>query len=237
MSILSNNTATMEEILELIETLPEGGGATSFEYVNENTTEVPAYAFFDLPLITSAVFTKVTTIGERAFAGCRNMITADFPLATTAGLAAFTVCPALKYLNVPLLTSIPGMFLTGSEFYLGGVFPNVTSIGNQAFQLCKGIVKLDFPIVTSIGSNAFANCKSLTALILRSPTMCTAARNTILSGTPIRSGDGYIYVPAALVDTYKADSVWKGYYANKFRALEDYTVDGTTTGELDETKI
>ena len=26
-------------------------------------------------------------------------------------------------------------------------------------------------------------------------------------------------------------------YAAQFRALEDYTVDGTTTGELDETKI
>ena len=26
-------------------------------------------------------------------------------------------------------------------------------------------------------------------------------------------------------------------YANQFRALESYTVDGTTTGELDPTKV
>lgn len=39
-----------------------------------------------------------------------------------------------------------------------------------------------------------------------------------------------------LVDTYKADTNWST-YAAQFRALEDYTVDGTITGELDESKI
>lgn len=45
-----------------------------------------------------------------------------------------------------------------------------------------------------------------------------------------------IYVPAALIDSYKAATNWSA-YANQFRALEDYTVDGTITGELDESKI
>lgn len=50
------------------------------------------------------------------------------------------------------------------------------------------------------------------------------------------SGTGYIYVPAASVDVYKNVGGWKA-YAAQFRALEDYTVDGTITGELDESKI
>lgn len=50
------------------------------------------------------------------------------------------------------------------------------------------------------------------------------------------SGTGYIYVPRALVDTYKAATNWST-IADQFRALEDYTVDGTITGELDESKI
>lgn len=41
---------------------------------------------------------------------------------------------------------------------------------------------------------------------------------------------------AALVDSYKAATNWST-YADQIRALEDYTVDGTTTGALDETKI
>ena len=53
---------------------------------------------------------------------------------------------------------------------------------------------------------------------------------------PIASGAGYIYVPAALVDSYKVATNWST-YAAQFRALEDYTVDGTTMGELDPNKI
>ena len=66
--------------------------------------------------------------------------------------------------------------------------------------------------------------------------MATLSNTNAFSSTPIASGTGYIYVPRALVDSYKAASKWST-YANQFRALEDYTVDGTTTGALDETKI
>jgi hypothetical protein len=54
--------------------------------------------------------------------------------------------------------------------------------------------------------------------------------------TRIEKGTGYIYVPADLVDSYKAATNWST-FAAQFRALEDYTVDGTITGELDITKI
>jgi hypothetical protein len=44
----------------------------------------------------------------------------------------------------------------------------------------------------------------------------------------------YIYVPSNLVSNYS--NQWKDTGA-QFRALEDYTVDGTITGELDPAKI
>lgn len=94
----------------------------------------------------------------------------------------------------------------------------------------------DFQAATSIGISAFHGCSALTALILRSATMCELSSTDAFSSTPIASGTGYIYVPAALVDSYKEATNWKT-YASQFRALEDYTVDGTTTGALDETKI
>ena len=43
--------------------------------------------------------------------------------------------------------------------------------------------------------------------------------STALAGTPLISGDGFIYVPAALIESYEADSNWSGCV---FRALEDY---------------
>ena len=80
------------------------------------------------------------------------------------------------------------------------------------------------------------NNRALIALILRSETMATLAGTNALSSTPIASGTGYIYVPSALIEDYKVATNWST-YADQFRALEDYTVDGTITGELDESKI
>ena len=115
-------------------------------------------------------------------------------------------------------------------------FPAVTDIKNYAFQDCTSLTSADFTAITYIGVSAFFGC-SLASLILRSTTrVCTLSSKYSFSGTPIDSGTGYIYVPAALIDRYKTATNWTT-YANQFRALESYTVDGTTTGELDPTKV
>ena len=114
---------------------------------------------------------------------------------------------------------------------------HITSIGTLAFHSCSNLTTVDFPLVTSIGSNAFYNCSKLATLILRdTEEVCTLNGTNAFNSTKIASGTGYIYVPAALIDSYKAASNWST-YAAQFRALEDYTVDGTTTGALDEAKI
>ena len=114
-------------------------------------------------------------------------------------------------------------------------FPVATSIGSSAFQGCSKLTTVDFPVATSIGSSAFRMCSKLKSLVLRGNNVCTLNKNVFVS-TPISSGTGYIYVPSALIEQYKAATNWSAYSA-QFRALEDYTVDGTITGELDPAKI
>ena len=97
----------------------------------------------------------------------------------------------------------------------------VTSIGAYAFYFRSKLTTADFHAVTRIGSDAFYYCSALTALILRSGTMATLRSTNAFDNTPIQSGTGYIYVPAALVDSYKAASNWST-YANQIRAIEDY---------------
>jgi hypothetical protein len=92
------------------------------------------------------------------------------------------------------------------------------------------------PAVTTIGSSVFTSCNKLTALILREQSkVCSLAGYNALSYSSIPT-IGYIYVPSALVERYKVATNWSE-FAARFRALEDYTVDGTTTGELDPSKI
>jgi hypothetical protein len=112
----------------------------------------------------------------------------------------------------------------------------ITTVGQCAFYGCTELAVVDVPSVTTVAANALNGCSVLTALILRGETVCTLANANALSGTPIASGTGYIYIPAALKDSYAAATNWST-YAAQFRALEDFTVDGTVTGELDETKI
>ena len=47
------------------------------------------------------------------------------------------------------------------------------------------------------------------------------ANTNSLGGTLIASGTGYIYVPKALVDSYKSATNWTT-YASQIRAIEDY---------------
>lgn len=111
-----------------------------------------------------------------------------------------------------------------------------TKVRDYAFYGCSSLTTADFPAATSVGTNAFCLCSKLTALILRNTAgVCTLSSTSALNFTLIKSGTGHIYVPSALVDSYKSATNWST-YGTQFRALEDYTVDGTITGELDPGK-
>ena len=100
----------------------------------------------------------------------------------------------------------------------------VDSIGDEALInsiIDRSITEIQDNYTKSIGEYAFASCYALTTLILCSGAMATLGDTSAFSSTPISSGTGYIYVPAALVDSYKAASNWST-YSNQIRAIEDY---------------
>lgn len=113
---------------------------------------------------------------------------------------------------------------------------NVDDIRSYSFYDCTKLSYMDLPAVEAIGAYALNGCSELSRLILRVNSACCVLGGHAIEHTPIASGTGYIYVPSALIEDYKVATNWTT-YAGQFRALEDYTVDGTTTGELDETKI
>lgn len=97
---------------------------------------------------------------------------------------------------------------------------NVTSIRGFAFFNCVRLSTVDLTAATSVGARAFQN-STVRTLILRSNTVVPAGDKYVCWGTPIKNGDGYIYVPRNLVDSYKSNSNWSA-YATQFRAIEDY---------------
>lgn len=112
----------------------------------------------------------------------------------------------------------------------------VTTIGTHAFTLVSTLTSVDVHNVTRIEANAFIGT-GLEHLFLRSETTVPLAGSNAFNNTPIAKGTGYIYVPKSLVDSYYKTATNWSIYANQFRAIEDYTVDGTIAGVVDWDKI
>lgn len=220
---------------------------TLTEFQDDKIQKVKAYAFAKSKELASINLPNVTYIDTRAFSNCNKLTDIEF-LSVTDIQQGFRDCKNLKAVSFPTSPTTGYISFGGCSSLETVNFPKATVLGNACFSDCFSLKKVDFPLVTFVRTSSLSQCKSLTQLILRSETMATLENSNFLNkcchflGTvdttynPNGLTDGYIYVPRALVNDYKVATNWS-VYASQFRALEDYTVDSTITGELDESKI
>lgn len=228
--VLTEQDTLIAELKDVLRSKAAGGDTeledafltrtVSGDYSNHRVTKISSYLFAQCNGLTSIDFPNVETIGANAFQACVKLKTLDFPKCKTLEASVFASCNGMVSAKFPVLTSMASSFNSCTamkEFYA----PMLQTIGNQAFYFCSGMVTFDLPSLTSIGTHGFNNCSRMTALILRSETVCTLTHTNGLINTPIANGTGYIYVPSALVDSYKSATNWST-YANQIRAIEDY---------------
>jgi hypothetical protein len=101
------------------------------------------------------------------------------------------------------------------------VLPNVAHLMQQAFRQCTKLERADFSNLVSMETYAFYGASTLKTLIIRTNTVCNLVNTMAFTGTPIKEGEGYIYVPAALLEEYKQATNWTTLEDN-IRAIEDY---------------
>lgn len=227
---------------------------TITEFKDDQITKVGAFAFHNCTALTEVDLPNVAHIGDSGFQSCSALNTVELPNVLTLGSWAFNGCTSLETIYLPECVGKPAGVYPGSWFYdckalKRAVFPKMTYGGMMAtFNGCNKLEYVDYA-ATDIGDGTFKNCYSLKVVVLRSNTVSTLNVGTSafancyhLSGTvnstynPNGDKDCYIYVPRSLIEDYKVATNWST-HASQFRALEDYTVDGTITGEFDETKI
>lgn len=220
----------------------------SITEITSNVTTIGSNAFTYCYELTTVNFPAATTIGSYSFGYCEALTTANFPNVTNIGAYAFEKCKKLTTASFPIASETRGYTFTDCYELTTVSFPVIATISSYMFRQCRALTTVSFPNVTKIGTYAFNSCYSLTRMILRSETLCTLSDSNAfgncyhLHGTkdttynPDGLKDCYIYVPRALIEDYKVATNWSD-FATQFRALEDYTVDGTITGELDESKI
>lgn len=189
------------------------------------------YCFHNCPKLTTVSLPECTHLWHDCFRGCENLKSVSLPKAQYLFNGCFIHCPNLEEVYCPTVKYIATL-----------AFQSTLSVnGDGTYNITGKLKTIDLPSLELIAHSPFA-FQPLTALILRNNVVCKPYFDSVedwhdidypLWETPIAKGEGYIYVPKALIEDYKASALWSR-YAAQFRALEDYTVDGTTTGALNE---
>ena len=145
--------------------------------------------------ITEYSNTEIARIGNYALSYCSNLVRVNTPNVTAIASLAFAECAALEYFAKP--TAVTGC-----------------SLGGYAFQNCTSLKRLDIIGKGTIGAGTFSGCSSLNAFILRNPysnDVVALANRNVFTGTPIASGNGYVYVALDFVEAYRTKTNWVSY--------------------------
>lgn len=112
----------------------------------------------------------VTSIGDKAFYYCSNMINITIPDSVTSiGSEALRGCSSLTSISIPnKMTSIEFMtFYDCGNLTSISIPVGVTSIGANAFGQCSRLTNISIPdSVTSIDGSAFSGCRSLISITI-----------------------------------------------------------------------
>ena len=209
---LRENTVKLEELLETVNNLPSAGGEADNTVID---------ALIERTLSGAYSNDRITTIGNYAF--CRTNITSlDCPNVTSMNQGACFYCENLETINLPKLKYIGDSAFLRCTNLRNAVFPELEGGVINAFGYDGELVNADLSKASGLYSGAFRDCPKLVTVILRKVDgICNLSSTDIFKNTPIESGTGYVYVPAALVDSYKAATNWT-VYADQIRAIEDY---------------
>lgn len=174
--------------------------------IQEGVTNIPDNSFREYTVLTKFVFPEsITSIGGNAFMDCESLSGELYlPNLQSLGNYAFRKCAITKITSLGVITTI------------------VEGAANTAiFHSCTKLTEVRLPsTLTTLGTYAFGNCTSLSTVICEAVSPPTMNTNPFY-GTPIASGTGFIYVPDASVDAYKAASNWSQ-YSDRIKPLSEY---------------
>lgn len=229
------------EMAAAITNLPTGGSSggnedglladTVVNYENTTATKIKQGCFKDSTKLATATFTNVSNVGSQAFSNCSELTQVSLPNATVIGNSCFQSSSRLSTVNLTNVNTLADYAFLYCSSLTSINLPRVEVLKLGIFQGCTKLAKADLGSCKEFYQwSQFHNCEHLTSLILRSNTVCSSSSSLVnsdygvLSNTPITNtslGQGYVYVPRALVNEYKEATNW-AVIADRFRAIEDY---------------
>lgn len=195
-------------------------------------TALGGFMFCNCSALEEVNMTMVTG-GIAGFSGCKSLKNISFPEGTNINDTGFQNCTSLVNVNIPKAARIGSNSFNGCTSLEVIYLPGATYVCDKTFYGCTNLkaVKLGS---TGVGGNrgitgqyGFQNCANLDTIVLYNSTVYTLGNVNNFTGTPFASGGtgGTVYVPSALIESYKTATNWSTLYnagSLTFAAIEDY---------------
>ena len=192
----------------------------SLTHLKSNVTSLRAYALRGMSKLTSVDLPSVKSVGDNGMYGV-GLTELYLPSCTSVGGTCICYCNSLVKVNLPKCTTLGNYAFRDNGKLSEVLLPVCKTIAQNAFYNCDLLKGISLPSATTINASAFNGSAIFDTIILGASSVATLANTNAFSGTKIASGTGYIYVPSALVDSYKSASNWSS-FASQIRAIEDY---------------
>lgn len=168
--------------------------------------------------------TSIVGLNKLDTSSCR-MMTSMF-----ANLSDYTGKLDLSTFNTSNV-SIMSMMFQNSSFNEVDVSSFDTSVVNRMDSMFFGCTNLESIDISnfnttsrlnmSLGTNyMFNGCSKLKKIIISNQNLFIMTNTDMLNNTPIARGEGYVYVPDNMVETYKAANNWST-YANQIKGISE----------------
>lgn len=149
------------------------------------------------------------------FADQVNLVSADFPNLVRTNDYTFYRCLRLKNVNVPKGNYVGSHAYDGCTSIESLSFPSAATVYTESFRDATKLKVVDIGVTTVfIRTNAFYGCNSFDTLILRGNEVSTLSNINNFNGGAFASekSGGTIYVPSALIESYKTATNWSVLY-------------------------
>lgn len=175
-----------------------GGGGGGEEAANTALAKLLTDTGTAIMPTTHLIVKNITQLAQQGLYGKRNLVSVSMPDLEVIGQYGLALCSNLETVE----------------------FPSVQVVNSYAFKYSSKLDNVELPSAMQILAEAFSGCSALASITLSGRTVCSLANPNAFSNSGITSTTGAIYVPADLVDTYKAATNWS-VFADRIFPIED----------------